>query len=240
MNTLARAASLIGFALIICSCSVRLPVDTAPIEAAKVRASVGTDQPKKPDVTIWLMADKYHTNMAFPYDWLVESGYVPPKGIGTPRYLVMSWGNTDAYSHEGISPPKFFQIILSATPSVLEVIPIKWHIPEVCPDQRLWTRSTPHAYGPALAHFLNQCVETDPQGQPIIVRPSSWGEGVQLKGKYSYFVPRICNVWSAQAIESIGGKVSIMSGLTANGLIRQAEKPPNNFVQVRSKIASRE
>ncbi len=228
-------------ALVLSSCNIRLPIETAEIDPARLRSTVGSSaEPNKPDVTIWLMADTYHTNMAFPYEWLIDSGYLPPKNFGNPKYLVMSWGNSDAYSHEGLSTGKLLQILFSPTPSVLEVIPVYWHLPEVCPDQRLWTRQTPYEYGPTLANFINLCVETNDNGKPIIVRPSSWGDGVQLQSKYSYYIPRICNVWSAQAIESVGGKVNIMAGLTANGLIRQAEKSPNNFVQVWPKAESPE
>jgi hypothetical protein len=52
---------------------------------------------------------------------------------------------------------------------------------------------------------------------------------VQLEGDHSYFIPRVCNVWTAQAIEALGGEVNPWFGLTADGLIRQAESPPNNF-----------
>jgi hypothetical protein len=66
----------------------------------------------------------------------------------------------------------------------------------------------------------------------VVVRPSSWGNGVQLEGNYSYFIPRVCNVWTAQTIECIGGKIHPWFALTANGLIRQAQEPPNNFKQI--------
>ena len=41
--------------------------------------------PRDPDVLVWLIADRYHTGMVFPYDWLLESGFVPPAGFGTPQ-----------------------------------------------------------------------------------------------------------------------------------------------------------
>jgi hypothetical protein len=83
-----------------------------------------------------------------------------------------------------------------------------------------------------LAEFLNQCSKTGPDGRPIVVRPSSWGDGVQLEGRYTYFIPRVCNVWSAQVIECLGDRINPWFALTADGLIRQAEKPPNQFEKI--------
>jgi hypothetical protein len=214
------------------SCSLRLPVEK---QAAR-RIEVHSNTPafphgeKDPDVLIWLTADSYHTGLVFPYDWLLESGFVPPPGFGRPRYVTMSWGNRDAYSKEGFDNPwKVFRVLFTPTRSVMELIPADWDVAEVLPHQRIWRKLTPRDRGPALAAFLNGCCKTDAAGLPIVVCESSWGQGVQLESRHSYFIPRICNVWTVQAIESIGGEFNPWFGLTAGGLIRQAEKPPNEF-----------
>lgn len=212
------------------SCSLRLPtekVTTSPPPASSPKA---TSIAKDPDVLVWMIADKWHTGMVFPYDWLLDSGFVPPAGFGNPKYVTMSWGNTDAYSPEGIgSKWNLLRVIFTPTPAVMELIPSNWHVVEVLPNQRIWRKLTPRDKGPALAEFLNKCSVTDASGRPIVVRPSSWGKGVQLESAHRYFIPRVCNVWTAQALEAIGCDVTPFLGLTANSLARQAEKPPNNL-----------
>ena len=74
--------------------------------------------------SIWLVADSWHTGLVFPYDWLLESGFVPPPGFGNPRYVTMSWGNRDAYSAEGFDDAwKVFRVLFTPTRSVMELIP---------------------------------------------------------------------------------------------------------------------
>lgn len=219
------------------SCGVRIPVSKSGSHGA-VRVPVRQDAsksnaPKDPDVLVWLIADKYHTGMVFPYDWLVESGYVPPKDFGPATYVTLSWGNRDAYSKQGIDTKwKLFRVLFTPTPSVMELIPSNWNITEVLPEQRIYRRLTPRDKGPALAAFLNACSKPGPDGRPIIVCESSWGEGVQLEGQYPYFIPRVCNVWTVQCIENIGGRINPWFALTADGLIREAVKPPNDFEQI--------
>ncbi len=227
---LGRLAALLAAALL-SSCGIRLPIQTkgAPSNSPPQTRVEARD----PDVLVWLTADKYHTGMTFPYDWLLESGFVPPAGIGSARYVTMSWGNRDAYSEQGIDTKwKLFRVLFTPTASVMEVIPSNWNVAEVLPHQRIYRKLVPRDSGPALAKFLNECCATGPDGKPIVLCASSWGKGVQLQSRHSYYIPRVCNIWTLQTIECLGGDIRPWFALTADGLIRQAEKPPNNFEQI--------
>lgn len=233
-------AAPLAAAVFLVSCGIRLPVTTRaefpaalPVSAHAIKREAFVSSENDPDILVWMIADGFHTGMVFPYDWLLESGYIPPKGFKHTRFVTMSWGNTDAYSVEGIGGfPGLCRVLFSPTPSVMELIAFDWNPAEVSPRHRIYRRLTPRSHGPALAAFLNGCAVAGPDGTPVVVRPASWGRGVQLQGKYPYFIPRVCNVWTAQSIEAIGGKMNPWFGLTADGLIRQAERPPNNFEKI--------
>ncbi len=222
-----------GLALaLLASCGLRLPVETGEVQRTEVIInSPTTPEPQRDhDLLVWLIADSYHTGLVVPYDWLLESGFVPPEGFGNPRYVVMSWGNRDAYSAEGFDHPwKVFRVLFTPTRSVMELIPVNWDVAEVIPEQRVWRKLVPRDRGPALAAFLNACSQTDEHDRPVVVCESSWGKGVQLESRHDYFIPRVCNVWTVQALEALGGDFNAWFALTADGLIRQAEKPPNDL-----------
>ena len=221
---------------------VRLP-DPPP---ATIRTPVATNVPPPlyPDgkpyrstdqsqVTVWLLADNLHTAMVFPYDWLLASGFVPPAGFGNPPFVNFSWGDRTAYvQHEWLTPWQVFRALFTPTPSVMEIIPIDGYVAEICQQQRVWRKLVPRDQGPQIANFLNHVSRTGPDGRPIVIGPSSWGKGFLMESKYSYYLPRICNVWTAQAMEAAGCRVFPLTGLTANGLIRQAEAPGNGFACV--------
>jgi len=225
-----KLASAVITAALLTSCSLRLPTQKIPTAKIPVRNTTTASHSKEPHVLIWMVADKWHTGLVFPYDWLIESGFIPPENFGNPQFVTMSWGNTDAYSPEGIgSTWNLLRVIFTPTPAVMELIPSNWHVAEVMPHQRIWRKLTPRDKGPALAEFLNKCSVTDANGRPIVVRPSSWGNGVQLESAHHYFIPRVCNVWTAQALETLGCELNPMLGLSADSLVRQAESPPNNL-----------
>jgi hypothetical protein len=114
----------------------------------------------------------------------------------------------------------------------MELIPANWNIPEVCPHQRIWRKLTAREKGRDLAAFLNDCSARGADGRPVVCGTSSWGGGVLLESRHVYFLPRVCNVWTVQAIESLGGEMQPWLAVTADGLIRQAEKPPNDFEKI--------
>jgi len=215
------------------SCGIRLP-DTPPPTVREVGRQFVSIQPdKEPDLLIWLISDDIHTGMVFPYDWLLESGFIPPTGFGTPRYVTLSWGDRTAYVEKGLhSPAKLFRALFTPTPSVMELIPANWNVTEVCPHQRIWRKLVARERGRDLAAFLNDCSRMGPDGRPKVCGTSSWGGGMLLESRHVYFFPRMCNTWTSQAIESIGGEINPWLAITANGLIRQAERPPNDFEQI--------
>jgi hypothetical protein len=217
------------------SCGICLPDTPALTYRAERRQATpaSSTTTKDPDVLVWLIADEIHTGMVFPYDWLIESGFIPPTGFGSPKYVTLSWGDRTAYVEKGLHTPwKFFRALFTPTPSVMELIPANWNVVEVCHHQRIWRKLTDRERGKDLAAFLNDCSIHAPDGRPIVCGTSSWGGGVLLESRHVYFVPRTCNVWTVQAIQSLGGNINPWSAMTANGLSRQAEKQPNDFEKI--------
>lgn len=214
------------------SCGIRLPDVPVPVHGVR-KQPVQFTAGKEPDVLVWLIADELHTGMVFKYDWLLESGFIPPAGFGNPRFVTLSWGDRTAYVEKGLhTPRKFFEALFIPTPSVMELIPANWDVVDVCPHQRVWRKLIPRENGRDLAAFLNDCSRMGADGKPQVCGTSSWGGGVLLESRHVYFVPRMCNTWTSQAIESLGGKINPWLGITANGLIRQAENSANGYEQI--------
>ncbi len=207
---------------------VRLPDVPPPVRRVPMKSTPG----KAPDVLIWLISDRIHTGMVFDYAWLLESGFSPPAGFGHPNFVTLSWGDKTAYVEKGLhSTGKVFRALFTPTPSVMELIPA-WAVVETCPHQRIWRKSVPRENGKNLAAFLNDTSLMGADGRPQVVGTSSWGGGVLLESRHIYFVPRMCNAWTSDAIDSLGGDIDPWWAMTAGGLIRQAEKPPNDFEQI--------
>ncbi|MFY7818600.1 MAG: DUF2459 domain-containing protein [Akkermansiaceae bacterium] len=208
------------------SCAVRFP---SPPPSPKDRESHSnpSESISPGKVAVYLIADTLHTSLAVPYDWLLEHGYHPPQGLAFPqgpqRYVVMSWGDRVAYvQRRWLRPTEVFNALVLPSPSVTEIIPISWKVEEVCYQQRIYRKEIPRERGRTLAAFLNHSNRSSEDGSPRIIGHSSWGNGFLLDCHYSYYFPRICNVWTAQSLETCGLSFSMKSAISANGVIRQA------------------
>jgi hypothetical protein len=219
---------MLGGMLFVPSCTLRMPSPAEPPPLTS-KHSDAIDTPSAGQVAIYLMADSLHTSLAVPYDWLVENGYRSPQGLkfpqGPSRYVVMSWGDRVAYEQRRwLRPGEVFNALVLPSPSVTEIIPISWKVEEVCFQQRIYRKEISRSKGRFLAHFLNTSNRMDEQGSPRVIGPSSWGGGYLLDCHYSYYFPRICNVWTGHSLEACGLTISMKSAISANGLIRQAQQ----------------
>lgn len=210
------------------SCAVRMPSPAAPPQPNSATGTA-TTAAAAGKVAIYLTADSLHTSLAVPFDWLVENGYRAPKGLrfqrGPLRYVVMSWGDRVAYEQRRwLRPSEVFNALFVPSDSVTEIIPISWKVEDVCYQQRIYRAEIPRSKGRSLAAFLNNSNRMDASGSPRIIGTSSWGDGFLLDCKYSYYFPRICNVWTGQTLEACGYSISIKSAISADGLIRQAQQ----------------
>lgn len=210
------------------SCAVRMPSPAAPPPAVVTHHSP-VEKTASGKVAIYLIADSLHTSLAVPYDWLLESGYIAPRGMKFPqgplRYVVMSWGDRVAYEQRRwLRPGEVVHALFMPSDSVTEIIPISWKVEDVCFQQRIYRMEVSRKQGKSLAAFLNGSNRMNEAGTPRIIGTSTWGEGYLLDCRYSYYFPRICNVWTGQSLEACGLKISMKSAISANGLIRQARK----------------
>ena len=186
-------------------------------------------------VDVYLLSDNLHTGLVFDFAWLQENGYVKPAEIGNPKWVTMSWGEETAYVQKRwLNPFQVFRALCTPSPSVMEIIPIDWKVEDVCNHQRIYVAKAPRSSGRELAAFLNACGEKGTDGRPKTVAPSSWGEGrlIRCPDNYSYYFPRICNVWTAQALGKCGFTFNTATSLSASGLVRQATEEKNGFDKI--------
>lgn len=112
------AASLIAGALSSCN-FVTLPPAPLPPSDLVQKNTVAHYTPERPRSRVWMLADKLHTGMVFPYDWLLESGFVPPENFPDCKYVTLSWGDRNAYVNRSWLKPTevIYAIFLPLHPS---------------------------------------------------------------------------------------------------------------------------
>jgi hypothetical protein len=231
--TCLRILPVIVPALLAASCNfVTLPPAPEPSPILVQRNTVVTYTPHRPpEVQVWLLADRLHTGMVFPYGWLKDSGFIFPENFPECKFVTFSWGDRQAYvNRRWLTAAEIVSAIFLPSASVMECIPIRWNVAEVSPNQQIWMKSIPRERGPYVAAFLNHCTIPDEQGKPTIVGASSWGGGKLLASPQSYYFPRICNVWTGQMLEACGANITPLMSIHRDTLGWEAER--NGFAEI--------
>lgn len=232
MRTLLYLTLTLGLVFNVSCNFVTIPKHPAPSQELIRKNTVATYTPERPpEVQVWLIADKLHSGMVFEYDWLIESGFIPPKDFPDCKYVTFSWGDRMAYINKRwLTAPEIVKAIFLPSRSVMECIPIQWNVTEVSPNQNIWMKSIPREQGPHVAAFLNHCTIIGADGYPKDAGESSWGGGVLLESPHTYYFPRICNVWTGQALEACGADVNPIMAIHRDLLVIEAER--NGFAHI--------
>lgn len=228
-------ASLLAllFPLLMASCALHFPKQKVERQRVEVAARSPELEAAAATIPILLFSDKLHTGLILELAWLERNGYVKPEGIGERKYVAFSWGDETAYVQQRwLSPAQVIHALFLPSGAVMEIIPFDWNVPEVCHHQRLYQGFVPESAGKSLAGFLNHCTVTAEDGRPETIAPSSWGEGLLIRSPHAYYFPRICNIWTVDALRAAGFEISGLSGMSASGVIRQATKPENGFQKI--------
>lgn len=226
-------ALLLAAPLSFCSCALHFPQETKVTHQRVEVTAHGAAEEEAATVPVLLFADNLHTGLVLELEWLRRHGYVTPPEVGDHRYVAFSWGDQTAYVQERwLHPGQVIHALFLPSGAVMEIIPFDWNIPEVCHHQRLYQAYVPDSAGKGIADFLNHCAVRGPDGVPETVSRSSWGEGQLIRSPHAYYFPRICNIWTVDALRAMDFKFGGLRGLSADGVIRQAERPENGFAQI--------
>ncbi|MEP4076668.1 DUF2459 domain-containing protein [Haloferula sp.] len=225
---------LLAIPMLMASCALHFPEEKQETKRVEMAARAEpVELASAPDVPVVMFADELHTGLILKLAWLKRYGYVPPPEIGNHEHVVFSWGDETAYVQERwLSPWQVIDALFLPSASVMEIIPMDWNIPEVMPTQRLYQGFAADSAGASLADFLNHCSVRNDEGTPLTIADSSWGKGRLIRSPHAYYFPRICNIWTVDALRAAGFSIGGLRGLSADGMVEQVTKPKNGFQQI--------
>ncbi len=222
-----RVAAVLALAAALSACTTVFP---APPRATGPQPVASRRVESRPDtggsagqVTIWLLSGSYHTGLVLPVDWLVGNGFEPPPSVRGARWINISWGDRVAYEQKRwLTPWEVISAFAAPSESVTEMIRVEYDPRWVFPDQRVFRADVPRDVGPSLAAFLNHCALPGPGGPRWErIHPPTWGRGGLFRCPHYYGFPRLCNAWTAGALEACGYRLDAPGRIFANALIRR-------------------
>jgi hypothetical protein len=161
-----------------------------------------------------------HTGLVVPLPSLERNGFHTPASVRGSQYVNFSWGSRHAYEKASwLTVPEAINVLFVPNEAVMEIIGMNYDPRFVYPAQRVYRgRLSPDAGAPLVA-FLHYCGRFDRAGHLQVINKSTWGKGNLLASSHTYSFPRLCNSFTAGALESCGLRFSHWGEMTANALL---------------------
>ncbi len=214
-------------------------------EVAGRGAEAAEPKPAGESVGIWLVSGSYHTGLVVPLDWLEAGGFHPPSMVKGAKWVNLSWGDRLAYEQKRwLTPWEVMTALIFPTDSVMEIIRVDFDPRWVFPDQELIRGTAPREAGAKLAAFFENCRQGPGEAAEagMVLGDSTWGRGCLLTSPHTYGFPRLCNSWTAGALEACGYSFGPPGRVFAGSLMREClrqgfEKVPPLTGEERERLA---
>ena len=154
---------------------------------------------------IWLICGRLHSDFVAETQWLLDHGCKLPASMHAYKYTCFGWGDHIAYTRRWGSQD-IPNALLWPSNSIVQVVGFNTPVTSTFPQQEVIRAQVPAYRGRHLANFLNHSFEfrTPESHTPITLRDAKWGHGYFIKSPYSYYLPRMCNQWVAEAFLQAG------------------------------------
>lgn len=206
----------LGALTLLPSCSLLV---TAPVAEPHPPVQWTKSAPQTP---LLVFSHGYHTGLCLPAYSVRE--HLPELCEGlTDEWLEFGWGDEGFYRSEKTTPQLVFSALCYPTPGVVHVVTLNDPIHENYQHMPMEIFAINATEVEQLSLFLSQSFKRELNGQLIPRGPGRYGNSTFYRAKNSYYFPRSCNAWTAQALQA--AEIDVFA-VTAPGLMRELKKKP--------------
>lgn len=182
---------------------------------------------KMSDNEIFVVSHGWHTGLVVQRADIPDSFICRYSRFTASKYIEFGWGDHAFY----LQPDFNFWITLKAvfwpTPSVLHLAGFQSPLNEYFPFSDVVSLSVSKSGFIKMLLFIDSYFTVDTTGNSIPIAKGLYGDSQFYLSSSSYYFPKTCNVWTAQAIEQAGLPITPYLYQTAGKLmeyLRQVEK----------------
>ncbi len=173
--------------------------------------------------TVYVTGHGWHTGLVLRTDD-VPAGVLPEVlDFQGSDFIEFGWGDEGFYRAKKISPGLVAKAALVPTPSVLHLASFDGRVEDFFSASDLVELSLDDAQFERLCEFLSATFDRADE------TPANLGEGLYGRSRFyrangSYYFPKTCNVWTAQALKAAGLPARPAASMTAESVLKQARR----------------
>jgi len=179
---------------------------------------VGSDTTK----TIHVVGHGWHTGLVLTVNDIPEEVWPEVRSFSGLDHVEFGWGDEGFYRAPKITIPLCLRAAFWPTPSVVHAAGIRGTVRQFYQVSDIVEIRLPDEQFNRLCNFIAETLARDESGDVTTLGPGIYGESVFYRANGSYYFPKTCNVWTAQALQQAGLPVRSWGALRAENVLAQA------------------
>ncbi len=173
---------------------------------------------------VYLVSHGWHVGLAMRREELRTVAPLLDAGFQSFPSLEFGWGDCDYYPARRGTIRLALRAAFDSRCSVLQVVGVSPDVPDMFPRAKVLRVDLSPAGLEAVARYIADTLELDPQGRPIVVAPAEYGFGFFYLARGRYRLLDNSNTWTAAALYRAGCPIDVDASATAGAVLHQAAR----------------
>jgi uncharacterized protein (TIGR02117 family) len=181
-----------------------------------------TDAAQEADTTveIFVVGHGWHTGLVLPPAHIASADWPELASFSEADYVEIGWGDEGFYRAQKITAGLVTKAAFWPTPSVLHLAAFRGDVETMFPHSDVVSLRLARADFDHLTEFISQTFDREAASESL--GPGLYADSRFYRAKGKYFVPKTCNVWTAQALKVAGLRMRTWTSMTAESVLKQA------------------
>lgn len=174
--------------------------------------------------TIYVVGHGWHTGLVVKARDVLPDVWPEIDDFVASDYVELGWGDEGFYQAKTIDPPLVLKAMFWPTPSVMHVAGFRGPVKEFYPLSDIIEVTLSDEQFDDLCRFISATVTRDESGESFPLGPGLYGESHFYRANGKYFVPKTCNIWTANALKAAGQPVISQTAMRAENVLGQCRR----------------
>ena len=182
--------------------------------------------PEKKDkiVSVYLTDHGRHTGLVVPVKSISKNIWPEAEDFKSNQFIEVGWGDEDFFKTPDPSLWMTAKAVLLPTSSALHVAGFNKNVKQNFPGIDITKIDLSQKGFNNLCEFISKTYFRDKKNNTHVIRNGLYGNSKFYKAAGKYYFPKMCNFWTARALETAGCPVSPNCTITADNLMSQVNK----------------
>jgi uncharacterized protein (TIGR02117 family) len=194
-----------------------------PLPVASYDAA-GQSSDEEETKTIYVVSHGWHTGLVLKTADLSTELFPGLYNIYDSDYIELGWGDEGFYTAKKITAPLVLKAALLPTPSVMHVAGFRGPVERFYQVSDIIEVELQDEQFNQLCAFVNKTFARTEDGEPITLGPGLYGDSTFYRAQGSYYFPKTCNIWTANALKHADCAIIPQIATTADNVLSQSKK----------------